>query len=182
VSDDVRALIEALRGGRLDPMAAEVEGLRRELYWTALAITGHPEDASDAVAETLFKVWRHIRSLREPERFDGWCRRILVNECRRIWRSRRHQVPVDPTNLPQLPGDDHGLAEVEGMGVLRSMLAQLNEGERAVVTLRYMHDMPLEDIGEFLEIPLGTVKSRLARAHARLRIGAAARGGVSHGA
>lgn len=182
MTSDGRALVEALQAGRLDPMAAEVEALRRDLYWTALAITGHRDDANDAVAETLFKIWRHIRSLREPDHFDGWCRRILVNECRRIWRSRRHQVPVDPSQLPQLPGDDHGLAEVEGLGVLRSMLVQLNAGERAVVTLRYMHDMPLEDIGEVLEIPLGTVKSRLARAHARLRIGAVSRGGVSHGA
>lgn len=177
-----RALVEALKQGALDPLAAEVEALRRELYWTALAITGHADDANDAVAETLFKVWRHIRSLKDPGRFEGWCRQILVNECRKIWRGQRHQVPVDPGHLPQTPSPADDMAEIEGAEILEGILGRLNPGERAVVALRYMHDMALEDIGQMLDIPIGTVKSRLARAHARLRVGVGGEKGASHGA
>lgn len=176
-----RNFVSALRAGKLDPAGDEVETLRRHLYWTALAITGQPEDAADAVAETLFKIWRHIRSLKDPDRFDSWCRQILVNECRKIWRRERLQVPLDPALMPQGEAADDA-ARIEGEAVLETMMERLNPGERAVVALRYMHDMALDDIGSLLDIPIGTVKSRLARAHARIREGLRPERGVSHGA
>lgn len=176
-----RDLVQALRQGTLDPTGQEVEDLRRQLYWTALAITGEPEDAADAVAETLFKAWRHIRSLKNPDRFDGWCRQILVNECKKIWRRERSQIPVDPASFMQIEATDD-VASIEGEAVIETMLQVLSPGERAVVALRYMQDMSLEDIGEILDIPIGTVKSRLARAHARIRAGLALERGASHGA
>lgn len=176
-----RALIDALKLGTLDPMASELEGLRRDLYWTAVAVLGNVEDANDAVAETLYKIWHHIRSLKDPGHFEGWCRQILINECRRIWRSQR-DMPVDPQTLPALALAHDDQADLEGMDILREMLDHLNEGERAVVVLRYMHDHSLETIGEMLDIPIGTVKSRLSRAHARLKAALPGEKGAIRGA
>ncbi len=172
-------LVDAIRRQDVDPWSDEMEALRRQLYWTALAIIGNPDDANDAVAETMFKVWRNIRSLRRPELFSGWCRQILINECRRIWRKSQHVVAMDPESLTS-EEEDHSQEQLLALDTLAQMIAQLNAGERAVVVLRYMHDQSLDDIAELLEIPIGTVKSRLARAHARLRAQSTREGVIGH--
>lgn len=161
-------LVDAIRSGDVEPWSAQMEALRRQLYWTALAIIGNSEDANDAVAETLFKVWRNIRSLRRPELFHGWCRQILLNECRRLWRKEQRTVSFDVESVIA-DEEDHSQEQLLALDTLQDMITHLNVGERAVVVLRYMHDQSLEDIAATLDIPIGTVKSRLARAHAHLR-------------
>jgi RNA polymerase sigma-70 factor (ECF subfamily) len=179
VQNPAPGLVDAIRSGDVEPWSAQMEALRRQLYWTALAIVGNPEDANDVVAETLFKVWRNIRSLRRTELFSGWCRQILINECRRLWRKEQRTVSVDWESMVA-DEEDRSQDQILALGTLQAMITNLNAGERAVVVLRYMHDQSLEDIAESLDIPIGTVKSRLARAHAHLRQQTTREGVVGH--
>jgi RNA polymerase sigma-70 factor, ECF subfamily len=124
--------------------------------------------AEDAVQEALVGAWRNIRSLRDPERFDAWLYRLLMRACAdQIRGERRHRVVQLPElGGPAVPGPDARLAVHDE---LERGLRALPMDQRAVVVLTYYLDLPLADVAEVLEVPLGTVKSRLNRALSGLR-------------
>lgn len=155
-----------------DPHAAEeaffalLRPEQGKLYRTALAILGNEADARDALQEAVIRAYRAFAQLKGgPASFPAWMRRILVNQCTHILRRRAKVIPVeqpmdlrpDPERVQEMP---------EGSEVWEAV-RRLPEHYRAVVVLRFLDDMSLEDIAAALDIPLGTVKSRL---HTALRL------------
>jgi RNA polymerase sigma factor (sigma-70 family) len=126
--------------------------------------------AEDAVQEALVGAWRNIRSLHDPERFDAWLYRLLMRACADQARSERRnrvvQLPVLELVGPFVAAPDTGLAVHDE---LERGLRALPTDQRAVIVLTYYLDLPLADVAEALEVPLGTVKSRLNRALSGLR-------------
>ena len=132
----------------------------------AWAILGETSDAEDAVQDAFALAWRKRASLREPDRFDAWLGKILVNVCRERLRSRARsrvrEVAVlgeaEPSahDRPDAPGPDIGLRVVVGVA-----LAGLDPDHRIVVVLRYWADLTVDEIAERVGVPAGTVKSRL---------------------
>ena len=129
-------------------------------YRLAGYLLGDADEAQDAVQEALIKAWRNWSSLRDPERFGAWFDRILVNVCRD--RMRRHRT----LRMVDLDVAD----EVESADPFRRMLledevaaavARLNPEHRIVIVLRFWQDLALEGVADRLDLPLGTVKSRL---------------------
>jgi RNA polymerase sigma-70 factor (ECF subfamily) len=129
-------------------------------YRLAGYLLGDADEAQDAVQEALIKAWRSWSSLRDPERFGAWFDRILVNVCRD--RMRRHRT------LRMVELDAAG--EVESADPFRRMLvedevaaavARLSDDHRIVIVLRFWQDLALEQVADRLDLPLGTVKSRL---------------------
>jgi RNA polymerase sigma-70 factor, ECF subfamily len=126
--------------------------------------------AEDAVQEALVDAWRSLPTLRQPDRFDAWLRRLAVRACfDQARRSRRRgvvEVPLLPMDDVPTPDGAHALAardEVE------RGLAHLSPEQRAVLVLTYYLDLPLAESAEVLGIPIGTLKSRLDRARSALR-------------
>lgn len=131
------------------------------LYRTAWAILGNEADAGDAMQEATIRAYRAFDQLKGGAvAFPAWMRRILVNTCTQILRKRMRVIPVerpeDLTEEQMAPEMDIPL----GSEVWEAVKA-LDERYRAVVVLRFLNDMQLEDIATALDIPLGTVKSRL---------------------
>ncbi len=126
--------------------------------------------AQDAVQDALVDAWRGLRGLRDPERYDAWLRRILVRSCRekarREWRRDTMEVDLASTADPIVAGG-HDVVDVHDR--LERGLARLSPGERAVLVLTYFVDMPLAEAATTLDIPVGTMKSRLNRALQALR-------------
>ena len=131
-----------------------------DAYRLAGYLLGDADEAQDAVQEALIKAWQNWSSLRDPERFGAWFDRILVNVCRD--RMRRHRT------LRMVELDAAG--EVESADPFRRMLvedevaaavARLNPEHRIVIVLRFWQDLALEGVADRLDLPLGTVKSRL---------------------
>ena len=129
-------------------------------YRLAGYLLGDADEAQDAVQEALIKAWRSWSSLRDPERFGAWFDRILVNVCRD--RMRRHRT----LRMVELDAAD----EVESADPFRRMLvedevaaavARLSDDHRIVIVLRFWQDLALEQVADRLDLPLGTVKSRL---------------------
>lgn len=150
---------------REDVLARYVEQNLGAAYRLARAILLDDAEAEDAVQDACLVAWRERSSLRDPDRFGAWFDRILINGCRDRLRGRRRQqvraialeaASVDPSEAPDT--DD---------GNLDAALDDLDLDHRLVVLLRYWRDLPLEAIAERLDIPLGTVKSRL---HYALRV------------
>jgi len=124
----------------------------------------------DVLQETYYKVFRNLHRLRERERFYPWMVRILVNECRmlerKLQRERKAQVD-DALDIEKLPGGDEERGMLELRQVLTGLLEQLPPAQREILVLREVEGMDYEEISQALRIPVGTVRSRLARARAR---------------
>lgn len=152
------------------------------LYRTAWAILGNEADASDALQETTIRAYRAFDQLKGgPAAFPSWVRRILVNTCTQILRKRMRVVPVE---RPEDLAEEQVTPEMDiplGSEVWEAV-RQLDERYRAVVVLRFLNDMQLEDIATALDIPLGTVKSRLHTALKVLRGRLQAENGQKRGA
>jgi RNA polymerase sigma-70 factor (ECF subfamily) len=158
-----------------NPATAE-EGFSRLLevnldrsYRIAGLILGDAAEAEDAVGDAIERAWAHAGQLRDPARFQAWFDRILVNTCRdRIRRrSRLRFIRLDGA-FDSPDNTDPFRRVIDGDEMLRSV-EQLSVDERVVVVLHYWADLTLEAIAERLGWRIGTVKSRLHRALARLR-------------
>jgi RNA polymerase sigma-70 factor (ECF subfamily) len=148
-------------------------------YRLAGLLLGDAFDAEDAVQDALLRAWRELPRLRDPDRFQAWFDRILVNICRDRLRRRRlvRLVAIDPetadeplhaTDLAARTGAfnrtvDPFRAVLERDAVLRAT-QRLGPEERAVIVLHYWADLTLDDVARRTSSPIGTVKTRLHRA------------------
>jgi RNA polymerase sigma-70 factor (ECF subfamily) len=126
--------------------------------------------AEDASQQTLLKAWQELPRLREPERFEAWTYRLLVNVCHAEWRRRKRSLAalpdLDSVREPISPDD---MAIVIERDQLERGYSRLSMDHRAVVVLHYYLDMPVAEIAETLGVGEGTVKSRLYHAMRGLR-------------
>jgi RNA polymerase sigma-70 factor (ECF subfamily) len=136
-------------------------------YRLARAILRDPTDAQDATHDAFEQAWRKWSTLRDPSRFEPWFDRILVNTCRDRLRSGRRQAVDISVEVAISAGDP--FAQVRDRDVLANAIAALPAEHRIVVALRYYRDLPVEAIAGRLDIPAGTVNSRLHYALKRLR-------------
>jgi RNA polymerase sigma-70 factor (ECF subfamily) len=129
-------------------------------YRLAALLLGSHVEAQDATHDAAVIAWQRFASLRDPDRFDAWFQRILVNVCRDRLRSRRRVrlISMDEAPEPAAAGSGSNLGERDA---LRRTLLTLSPDQRMVVVLRYFADLSLEDIAERTGVRLGTVKSRL---------------------
>jgi RNA polymerase sigma-70 factor (ECF subfamily) len=119
--------------------------------------------ADDATQEALVAIFRNLPKLREPLALKAWARRIAVREALRA-AGHRGPVPVDPGDL-EIPVAMDADTAVD----VRDVLATLDPVHRAVLVLRHLDDLNEEEMAAALEVPPGTVKSRLFRARAAFR-------------
>ncbi len=178
---------------RRELFAMRTERLMNRLYGTALRLARDPNDAEDVVAEAIAKAWRRLDDLRDMEQFESWLFRILNNTFISICRRRRcrqdREVSVD---------EDGGDAQAEAMnfslfqhlhqpfllwwatpeedflnGLLRDdiqrALDSLPDTFRVVVVLVDMQGYTYEQTAAQLDVPLGTIRSRLNRGRGLLQ-------------
>lgn len=140
-------------------------------------MTGDPHRAEDITQETFSRVYTHRKAYQAEHRFSTWLWRIALNLCYDELRSaqRREQLwsdPEDESRLPFLaspaPSPDGRAVQSEEGNLVRSALNDLPEHYRSVLVLRHYQDLKFHEIAEILEIPEGTVKSRLTEALNRM--------------
>jgi RNA polymerase sigma-70 factor (ECF subfamily) len=129
-------------------------------YRLAWAILGDSGDADDATQEAFASAWRNRRSLRDPDRFDAWFGRILVNECRLRLRRRARERIRPLTELGE-PAVADASGHVSARDAISRAVTRLDADHRIVVILRYWADLSVDEIAARLDVPSGTVKSRL---------------------
>jgi RNA polymerase sigma-70 factor (ECF subfamily) len=137
----------------------------------ARAIMGNDSDARDATQVAFVSAWRQLPRLRDPETFDAWLRRILVNACRAELRGRRRvreislegarlDRPATETPFPDRLGDTDLLARA---------FERLDADKRAILVLHHLDHQPVAALADALGIPVGTAKWRLSEARAALQ-------------
>jgi RNA polymerase sigma-70 factor (ECF subfamily) len=140
------------------------------MYRIAYLILRDGPQAEDAVQEALFRAWVGIAKLREPERFDAWLHRLLVNACRDQSRGRRRfEAVIKSSPTDAMAFDD--VAAVAERDALERGFRRLSAEHRAVIVFHYYLDLPVHEVADVLGLPIGTVKSRLHHARAGLRAG-----------
>jgi len=161
------------RSERFEELAAQHE---RAVYLTCLRMMGNREDALDCAQEAMLNAYRAFDKLEEDGQCRAWFVKIAHNVCIDQLRRRRNIVSLDSLREDGFdPADEKNLSpyarleEKERMQLLKETVAQLSDEQRSMIVLRDFQNMSYEEISEMLNVPLGTVKSRLKRAREKIK-------------
>lgn len=153
-----------------------VRTYERPIYALCRRFTGDHASADDLAQETFIKAWSALSRFDEAQPLYPWLRRIAVNGSLNALRDRRRMTSLDARPADTGPAADPGTgdpeAAAEGADLerhLRAALATLPAEQRAVFVLRHDEGLGYEEIAGALDLPVGTVMSRLARARGRLQ-------------
>ena len=139
------------------------------LYAAARLILVDQHRAEDATQEALLAAWKDLKGLRDPDSFEPWLRRILVNACYREARKdqswRRAQTRLEPVGAVE-PDPSEWAADRD---VVDRAMSGLDPEQRTLVVLHYYLRLPVAETALTLGVPIGTVKSRLNRTTSRMR-------------
>jgi RNA polymerase sigma-70 factor (ECF subfamily) len=169
VAVDQRELVVRAQRGDHDAFGVLAGAFVARLDAAARLILRDHELARDAVQEGFLRAWRNLPTLRDPDRFEGWLRSLVVRSCIDVLR-RRGRRPIE---VELLPIDGPAVADIASIVADRELLdlalGRLHPEQRAVVVLHYYFGLPLPEVARTLGIPLGTAKSRLHRSLAAMR-------------
>jgi len=162
-------LIEAARNGDRAAYVDLIRARQDHLFATAQRILRDIDRAEDALQDALVIAWRDLRGLRDPDRFDAWLQRLLINVCiNHATRERRKTA-----NLRVLPADGPAgpdeLLSVADRDLLERGFRRLPPEQRAILVLNHYLGYAPSEIAETLGIPAGTARSRLHHAHRAMR-------------
>lgn len=142
----------------------KVKTYQYQLYVIAYAILKNEEDAQDAVCSAILKGYEHLDQLKNPHKFKSWMIAITKNEALQIKR-KRIELPGNEKVEELLGGTKEQCYDDE----LWEIVQTLKEEFRLVIVLFYYNDLSMWEIAEVLDIPIGTVKSRLSRGKKMLK-------------
>ncbi|MFV2064481.1 MAG: RNA polymerase sigma factor [Chloroflexota bacterium] len=157
----VRRAIEGDREAFSELMSASAS----RQYAVATLILRDGSRAQDAVQEAFVSAWKGMNALRDPDAWDAWLHRLTVRACFRSVRheKRRRQVELRALPDPEPGKPDESLAALVQRDQLERELGRLPIEQRAVIVLRFFVDLPLDEVADILDIPIGTAKSRQHR-------------------
>lgn len=166
---DDELLVVRCQLGELDAFDALIARWHRPLWIYIRRMAGRDEDAQDILQDVWLRAIRGIPRLRDGSRLRGWLfgitRRVLMDRLRRQYRT----PTPGPLDDEDLPSDPEPVDHESDLVALEAALETMPAGEREVLTLFYLRDLSLAELAETLNIPVGTVKSRLFRARQMLR-------------
>jgi len=181
-------LLEGLRTGQESAYETLIQRFEPPIFNIVSRLLDDPADAADVVQEVFLKVFRNVVSFRGESSIKTWIYRIAVNEARnqRRWfsRHRRQEVNLDAEDQNDLYQGQRGYQnwlpdpgrspfeltlDRETQALIEAALAEVNPKFRAALVLREMEGLSYEEIGDILEISLGTVKSRILRGREALK-------------
>lgn len=164
-----RDLVEQAQRGDREAFAILARTRGDVLFGIARRILRDVGLAEDAVQQALVIAWRELPRLRDPDRFDAWLQRLLVHACytearrKRAWMSTVRTLPIDG------PAGPDELASLIDRDEVERGFRRLPPDQRAILVLHHYLGLDSSQIGEVLDIPAGTARSRLHCAHRAMR-------------
>ena len=174
VHDADERLVQRFQEGNAGAFEELVARHSTRVYNLCLRILGDPEEAADASQDTFLSALRKLHTFRGDAAFTTWLHRVTVNACYDSLRRKRRRPMLrvvtdegDDRPEPTLPSPDHADRVILSVDVTAALM-QVPEEFRVVLVMADVEDLPYEEIASVLEIPLGTVKSRVFRGRAAL--------------
>ncbi len=178
-SSEQEQLIALAQSGDRTAFTRLVQQCSQQVYNLAYRLSGNQADAEDLAQEAFLSAYKSIRQFKHDSAFSSWVYRITVN----LWKNRvRHEkrrqffrhfsleAPDTQKDLPDAtPGPYEQMESADEQQAAMRALGQLAEKERAVLVLGDMEQKSYQEMAELLKCPVGTVRSRLARAREHLR-------------
>lgn len=162
-----RQLVVRAQEGDHDAFDQLAFGIVDRLYSMAYRILRNGPNAEDATQQALVAIWRQLPGLRDPDRFDAWAYRLLVNASYAEHNRRRREAP--PGSLTDGATDDDPYLTIHDRDQLERGFQRLSAEQRAVLVLQNYLDLSHDEMAEVLGIPVGTVRSRLHGARGAMR-------------
>ncbi|HVE26909.1 MAG TPA: RNA polymerase sigma factor [Sporichthya sp.] len=165
----MRDLVERAQNGDREAFGALVGLISDRMYGLAARILRDSDLAEDALQGALINAWRQLPDLRDPDRFEAWVRKVLVQACyaearrRRSWAANVRVLPVDG------PAGADDIVSIDDRDQLDRAFRRLSIEQRAVFVLHHHEGRSLVEIADTLGIPAGTARSRLHYATRVLR-------------
>lgn len=178
-AEDNRLINECLRGRNPAKFGELIRKYQDRLYNTVLRLVGNNEDALDVVQETFLNAYKSLDNFKGDAEFFTWLYRIAYNTAISLRRKQKAAVSIDGSrngeagvepldgSLGSQPG--HALEKAETEQRIQEALNRLSPEHRAVLILKDMEGQKYETIAEILQVPIGTIRSRLHRARMELR-------------
>jgi len=151
---DNKRLVNNVKKGQLQDLVQWIHKNKDKLYKISWSYLYNHADIEDVFQDTLIKVYENIDTLKNPNYFETWYISILINECRKKLRHRKKEVLQESIDF-----DEHYIDEYNFFQDLNS----LDEIYKVVIVLKYISGYSQEEIASILDIPIGTVKSRIYR-------------------
>ena len=144
-----------------------IDSNRLKMYKTAIAILKNEDDANDAIQEALYSAYKNYGNLRDKRLFTTWLIRILINKCYDIINKNKKIAYIDDTITQNTTGVEDTY-DIESS--LEWVLNKIDKDLKEVVVLYYYDELAVGEIADILQIPVGTVKSRLSRARTQIGV------------
>jgi RNA polymerase sigma-70 factor (ECF subfamily) len=180
-----KEVIEGCKAGDRRAFERVVLFYQKRVFNYAYRMVGNMEEAKELAQEVFVSVFESIKSLRDEAKFEGWLKQITVNHCRNRWKylKRRHYFNTDSMDDPietedgevtksfADPSDTPDTAYEKKMVQewIQKGLLQLKEDQRELIVLRHLQELSYDEMGKCLNLPEGTVKSKLHRARMDLK-------------
>lgn len=143
-----------------------VNTVKVKLYKTGMAILKNDDDVCDAIQETLLSAYKNFESLREKQYFSTWITRILINKCYDIIKKNKKISYLN--EQMEVEANESYYDRYKEDSTVERVLSQISTELKLVTVLYYYDEFSVKEISEMLNIPEGTVKSRLARARDKM--------------
>ena len=156
--------------GRSRQFQQQLDARWHRLYRVAYSWCHDPHLASDLAQETLYKALKNRHQLKDESAFDAWVFTILNNCWKDHWRNQRDTMEIEADGLQT---EDNCYAEIEQdtiINVVRNAIALLPIKQRQILTLIDLEEMSYKEVAGILDIPIGTVMSRICRAREALKV------------
>lgn len=159
----INKLVKKAKKGDGDAFVFLVKQYEITMYRTAKRLLRNDEDVADVMQETIISAYEKLHTLKNNAYFKTWLYKILINKCNDLLNKKKDVTEIDLHTLPQTTKSPFEKLELE------DALNSLNETYKLALTLYYIVGLSIKEIGEFLDEPEGTIKSRLSRAKTILR-------------
>lgn len=149
------------KNGDKEAFSRVIQVEKVKLYKTAMAILKNDDDACDAIQETLISAYKNISKLEHLEFFETWIIRILINKCYDIIKKNQKIVNINEKINKEV---DSFYEMYSTESELELIINKIEKDLKMVTVLYYYDELPIKEIAVILNIPEGTVKSKLSRA------------------
>ncbi len=163
-----RDLVEAARRGDHEAFEVLASSAADRLYAIARLILRDAHLAEDAVQEALVHAWRNLPTLRDPDRWDAWLRRLVVNACADQGRGRQRRT-AEVRMIRTEPSVEDDTRSLDDHDQLERGFRRLKPDQRAAVVLHLYLGLTVPEVADALGVPVGTAKSRIHYATEALR-------------